>query len=72
MSARAIQKWVRQSPRKMRLVMDQIRGREVNEAYALLKFSKKHAARQIEKVLRSAVANAEHQALRFRRLNTLR
>ncbi len=64
MAARAIQKWVRQSPRKMRLVMDQIRGRDVNEAYALLKFSKKHAARQIEKVLRSAVANAEHQALR--------
>jgi large subunit ribosomal protein L22 len=44
--------------------MDQIRGRDVNEAYALLKFSKKHAARQIEKVLRSAVSNAEHQALR--------
>jgi large subunit ribosomal protein L22 len=64
MAARAIQKWVRQSPRKMRLVMDQIRGRDVNEAYALLKFSKKHAARQVEKVLRSAVANAEQQALR--------
>ena len=46
------------------LVMDTIRGRDVNEAYALLKFSKKHAARQIEKVLRSAVANAEQDALR--------
>jgi large subunit ribosomal protein L22 len=64
MAARAIQKWVRQSPRKMRLVMDQIRGRYVNEAYAILKFSKKHAARQIEKVLRSAVSNAEQQAMR--------
>jgi large subunit ribosomal protein L22 len=64
MAARAIQKWVRQSPRKMRLVMDQIRGRDVNEAYAILKFSKKHAARQIEKVLRSAVSNAEQQAMR--------
>jgi large subunit ribosomal protein L22 len=64
MAAKAIQKWVRQSPRKMRLVMDQIRGQGVNEAYALLKFSKKHAARQIEKVLRSAVANAEHRAQR--------
>jgi large subunit ribosomal protein L22 len=64
MAARAIQKWVRQSPRKMRLVMDQIRGRDVNEAYAILKFSKKHAARQIEKVLRSAVSNAEQQAVR--------
>jgi large subunit ribosomal protein L22 len=36
----------------------------VNEAYALLKFSKKHAAKQIDKVLRSAVANAEQDALR--------
>jgi large subunit ribosomal protein L22 len=64
MAARAIQRWVRQSPRKMRLVMDEIRGRDVNEAYALLKFSKKGAAKQIEKVLRSAVANAEQAALR--------
>ncbi len=64
MAARAIQRFVRQSPRKMRLVMDTIRGRDVNEAYALLKFSKKGAARQIEKVLRSAVANAEQDAMR--------
>lgn len=64
MAARAIQRWVRQSPRKMRLVIDTIRGRDVNEAYALLKFSKKRAARRIEKVLRSAVANAEQDALR--------
>jgi large subunit ribosomal protein L22 len=48
----------------MRLVVDTIRGRDVNEAYALLKFSKKHAAKQIDKVLRSAVANAEQDALR--------
>jgi large subunit ribosomal protein L22 len=64
MAARAIQRYVRQSPRKMRLVIDTIRGRNVNEAYATLKFSKKGAARQIEKVLRSAVANAEQAALR--------
>lgn len=64
MAARAIQRWVRQSPRKMRLVMEQIRGKDVNEAYALLKFSKKGAAKQIEKVLRSAVSNAEQDALR--------
>ncbi len=64
MSARAIQRHVRQSPRKMRLVIDTIRGRDVNDAYALLKFSKKRAAKQIEKVLRSAVANAEQDALR--------
>jgi large subunit ribosomal protein L22 len=43
----------------MRLVIDQIRGMGVNEALALLQFSKKHAARQIAKVLQSAVANAE-------------
>ena len=52
----------RQSPYKMRLVIDQIRGKDVNEALALLKFSKKHAAKQIEKMLNSAVANAEQAA----------
>lgn len=64
MEARAIQRTVRQSARKMRLVIDQIRGRAVPEAYAILRFSKKHAARQIHKVLKSAVANAEQQAQR--------
>jgi large subunit ribosomal protein L22 len=60
--ARALQRTARQSPYKMRLVIDQIRGRSVNEALALLTFSKKHAAKQIEKVVRSAVANAENAA----------
>ena len=60
--ARAIQRNTRQSPYKMRLVIDQIRGKSVNEALALLKFSKKHAAKQIEKTLASAVANAEYKA----------
>ena len=60
--ARAVQRTTRQSPYKMRLVIDQIRGKDVNEALALLKFSKKHAAKQIEKVLNSAVANAEFKA----------
>lgn len=60
--ARAFQRSARQSPYKMRLVIDQIRGKSVNEALALLAFSKKHAAKQIEKVLRSAVANAENAA----------
>jgi large subunit ribosomal protein L22 len=60
--ARAFQRSARQSPYKMRLVIDQIRGKMVNEALALLAFSKKHAAKQIEKVLKSAVANAEHAA----------
>lgn len=58
----AIQRSARQSPYKMRLVIDQIRGKSVNEALALLRFSKKHAAKQIEKVLQSAVANAEQRA----------
>ncbi len=59
---RAIQRTTRQSPYKMRLVIDQIRGKDVNEAVALLRFSKKHAAREIAKVLHSAVANAEFKA----------
>src|SRR3984957_12601584 len=58
---RAFQRTTRQSPYKMRLVIDQIRGKDVNEALALLRFSKKHAAKQIEKVLNSAVANAEYK-----------
>ena len=60
--ASAIQRGTRQSPYKMRLVIDQIRGKNVNEALGLLRFSKKHAAKQIEKTLNSAVANAEHAA----------
>ncbi len=59
---RAIQRTTRQSPYKMRLVIDEIRGKPVNDALGYLAFSKKHAARQIEKVLRSAVANAEFRA----------
>src|SRR2546427_1844685 len=64
MEARAIQRTVRQSARKMRLVVDLIRGRAVPEAYAILRFSKKLAAKQIHKVLKSAVANAEQAAQR--------
>ncbi len=67
MAARALQYRVRQSPRKMRLVIDDVRGQDVNSAYALLQFSKKRAAKQIEKVLRSAVANAEQDAMRENR-----
>ena len=64
MEARAIQRTVRQSARKMRLVIDLIRGRAVPEADAILRFSKKRAAKQIHKVLKSAVANAQQAALR--------
>ena len=63
-AARAFQRTTRQSPYKVRLVIDQIRGLGVNDALALLKFSKKHAADEIAKVLTSAVANAEDQARR--------
>ena len=64
MSGHAIQRLVRQSPRKMRLVIDLIRGKDVNEAYAILKFNKKLAAKQIAKTLKSAVSNAEQKALK--------
>ena len=47
------------SPRKMRLVADTVRGQEVNHALDLLKFSKRNASRDLEKVLRSAIANWE-------------
>ncbi len=56
---RASARWVRMSPRKARLVTDHIRGRSVPEARTVLAFTPRAAAREIEKVLRSAVANAE-------------
>ena len=56
---KAVAKWVRMSPRKARLVVDHIRGRSVPEARTVLAFTPRAAAREIEKVLRSAVANAE-------------
>ncbi|MEJ2541783.1 MAG: 50S ribosomal protein L22 [Gemmatimonadota bacterium] len=62
MQARAIAKYVRMSPRKVRLVVDQIRGKGVNDAYAILQFSKKGAAEPVGKTLRSAVANAQYRA----------
>src|SRR5437667_8012396 len=56
---RAEAKWVRVSPRKARLVVDHIRGRSVPEARTVLAFTPRAAARELEKVLRSAIANAE-------------
>ena len=58
-TVRAQAKWVRMSPRKARLVLDHIRGRSVPEARTILAFTPRAAATEIEKVLRSAVANAE-------------
>jgi large subunit ribosomal protein L22 len=60
MEAKASSRFIRMSPRKVRLVVDQIRGCSVNDAYAVLRFSKKAAAEPVSKTLRSAVANAQH------------
>jgi large subunit ribosomal protein L22 len=59
MEVRAQAKWVRTSPRKARVVLEHIRGRTVPEARTVLAFTPRAAARDIEKVLKSAVANAE-------------
>jgi large subunit ribosomal protein L22 len=56
---RAQAKYVRMSPRKARLVAEHIRGRSVPEARAVLRFTSREAAGEIEKVLQSAVSNAE-------------
>jgi ribosomal protein L22 len=56
---RAEAKWVRISPRKARLVAEHIRGRSVPEARTVLAFTDRAAARELEKVLKSAVSNAE-------------
>ncbi|QKG85592.1 50S ribosomal protein L22 [Kroppenstedtia pulmonis] len=58
--AKAVARYVRIAPRKARLVIDLIRGKSVGEALAILKFTPRAASPIIEKVLKSAVANAEH------------
>lgn len=62
MEGRATARFVRQSPRKMRLTVDLIRGQGVNDAYAILQFDRKRAATVIEKLLRSAVTNVLYRA----------
>jgi large subunit ribosomal protein L22 len=57
----ATSRYIRTSAQKAGLVLDQIRGREVTQAFATLRFSRKLIARDIEKVLRSAVANLQQQ-----------
>ena len=59
MEARAVARYVRVSPRKARLVVDLIRGKKIDDARAILKFSPRAASEVVEKVLNSAVANAE-------------
>ena len=61
MPAKAIVRHVRMSPRKMRIIANQVRGKSVGEAMSLLKVSPKKASVVIRKLLISAVANAEHQ-----------
>jgi large subunit ribosomal protein L22 len=62
MPYQAKHRFARITPRKARLLMDLIRGRDVDDAIAMLRFSKKRASGMIEKVVRSAVANATEQA----------
>jgi large subunit ribosomal protein L22 len=59
--AKASLKYMGTSPQKVRLVVDQIRGKRVEEALSILRFSPKMAARDLEKLLKSAVANAEQR-----------
>jgi len=58
---RATSRYIRTSAQKAKLVLDQIRGKDITRALAALKFSPKLIARDIEKVLRSAIANAQQQ-----------
>ncbi len=57
MEARAIKRYIGSSPRKMRLVVDLIRGKSVDEALTILHFTPKHATKAVEQTLRSAVSN---------------
>ncbi|MEX2089881.1 MAG: 50S ribosomal protein L22 [Bacteroidota bacterium] len=61
MEARAVNRFVGTSPMKMRLVIDLIRGRGVEEALSILHFSPKHASNSAEKVLRSAISNLQNK-----------
>lgn len=56
---RAVTKYIRMSPQKVRLVVDLVRGRDVNEALTILRFTPKAAAKVVAKTIASAAANAE-------------
>jgi large subunit ribosomal protein L22 len=60
MEAKAVARFVRIAPRKARQVADLIRGKKVDEAFAILRFTPRFAAETMTKVLKSAVANAEN------------
>ena len=59
MEAKAVAKYIRVSPQKARLVVDLVRGKKIDEAKKILQFTRKYSAGIINKVLRSAVANAK-------------
>jgi large subunit ribosomal protein L22 len=61
MEAIATLKYLKMSPQKVRLVADLVRGKKVEEALSILRFTKKTCAKDLEKLLRSAVANAENK-----------
>ena len=60
METRAVAKYVRVSPRKARIVIDTIRGKDVNEALESLQFNQRAVSETVSKVVSSAAANAEH------------
>lgn len=60
MEAKATARYIRVAPNKARQVINLIRGKDVDEALAILKFTPKRVAEVVEKVLNSAIANAEH------------
>lgn len=60
MEARAIAKFIRVSPRKARMVVDLVRGKKLEEALAILRYTPNKAAEAVTKVVKSAAANAEH------------
>ena len=62
MEASATYKYMRISPQKARLVVDLIRGKSISEAFSILNFTKKRATHDVEKILRSAVSNAEQKS----------
>ncbi len=63
MQVSATLKYIRHSPRKVRLVVDAVRGKQVDEALAMLRYMPQHSARDVAAVLKSAKANAENNLL---------
>ena len=61
MESKAIVRDIRVTPRKARLVVDVIRGKRAGDALNILKFMPQHASKVVEKLLKSAIANAEHK-----------